>query len=127
MDYTVTRGFIDVVENEGYRTGDPFVVGDKTDKKRLAHLMDYGFIAPKAVEAEPVKDEPLGDPENKEPINTANLSNTKASEPVKDELDSLDLEALKDVADALGVGFAVNIGKDTLIKKIREFEAKQGE
>jgi len=36
--YKVVTGFIDIVESKGYKAGDEFVVGPKTDDKRLALL-----------------------------------------------------------------------------------------
>lgn len=36
--YKVIEGFIDEVEDRGYRANDPFVIGPKTDKKRLEAL-----------------------------------------------------------------------------------------
>lgn len=37
--YKVIEGFIDEIEKKAYRANDPFVIGPKTDKKRLEALL----------------------------------------------------------------------------------------
>lgn len=112
--YVVIHGFHDVVEDKGYRSGDTFVVGDKTDDKRLKSLLghDAGGRPLIQLQIEEVTENDKGkEPEDKD----------DGKEPTND------LDALKLEADELGVTYSNNIGFDTLLKKIEDFKNAQGE
>lgn len=132
MKYVILSGFFDQVENRGYRRGELVEFTDKTNEERIGFLTSRGFIAPEKVETE-VEPE-SGKVEPVTPAVEPVKSDEGEVEPVTpkvgvqvetDGLEALELADLKAEADKLQLTYSNNIGKDTLIEKIRAF--KKGE
>lgn len=107
--FKVIHGFIDTVEDRNYKAGDTFVVGKKTDEKRLALL-----------------------------AGSDNNLNRPLIEQVEDErpLDKLTVDELKAAATEKGLEFDSKIKKADLIELITaepdtpepaDTDAEQGE
>lgn len=110
--YKVVYGFIDVVENRNYNAGDPFVVGPKTDDKRIGLLSGY--------------DNNLGRPliekvdETREPIEDEHVEETQ--EPIIDDkvdLELLTIADLKVLADERELEYKARSTKAELIALIK--------
>ena len=107
--FKVIHGFIDTVEDRNYKAGDTFVVGKKTDEKRLALLAGSGNNLNRPLIEKVDEDKPI---------------------------DKLTIDELKTIAANKGLEFDTKIKKADLIELITaepvipepaDTDAEQGE
>jgi hypothetical protein len=102
--YKVLYGFIDTVEEIGYRAGDTFNVGVKTSVERINSLLS----AENAI-GRPLIEEVEDEPEKEEP-----------TEEVVTNLNEQTIPELKAIADAKGIEYDLKIKKAELIALLGE-------
>lgn len=117
--YKVVYGFIDSVEKRDYKTGDAFVVGPKTDDKRIRSLSGYDNAIGRPLIVE-IEDEPLAPVEIEpvdEPQAPAEVEIVEEITPIEDvkPLSEWTIAELKEVATARGIEFKVKSTKSELI------------
>lgn len=96
--FKVIHSFIDGVEKRNYKPGDAFIIGPKTDAKRLAQLSGY--------------DNNIGRPLIEHVDEAAPTSETPP-------LDQHTVDELKEIATAQGLAFKNRITKSELIALIK--------
>lgn len=118
--FKVIYGFIDSVENKNYKAGDEFVVGEKTDAKRIASLMGYTNNISRPL-IEEVKEVAVEEPQA-DPIEEPTEEEKPQEEPQPEESKPLDqhtIEELKEIATANGLEFKARATKSELIALIK--------
>jgi hypothetical protein len=99
--YKVVYGFIDAIEKRNYKVGDTFIVGPKTDDKRIRSLSGYANNLMRPLI------EKVGDHES------------IVDEPQASDLDELTNAQLREIAQEKGLDVRVKATKSELIAMIK--------